>query len=150
MAALRIQSVANKEALFRQFQAWEAGRNARHRRARRWAPRRFETATIPPNPQRKLPLGQCRRSSTGLWWTTTIYVTHDQVEAMGMGDRIAVMIGNADLARAVMAGLGTLLPCCPSSPCCAQTNCPVSSALSSDSHTTSPTGILCSLLRQFD
>ena len=59
-AAANIQSEADKEALFRQFQAWEAGGTRGHRWARRWTPRRFETGTMPPNPQRKLPLHATR------------------------------------------------------------------------------------------
>ncbi len=47
--------------------------------------------------------------------TTIVYVTHDQVEAMTMGDRIAVMKdGRAPAGRALPRNCMTILPTCSS------------------------------------
>ena len=62
------------------------GHRARDRRCSAWTSRcRISTPSCACRPVLRSPL--CK----GVWGTTTVYVTHDQVEAMTMGDRVAVL-----------------------------------------------------------
>ena len=74
-----IRSEADKGALFRQFQAWE---DAQAQAGSQETPRRFETATMPPNPQRKLPLHATRPADR------TLQGRHSSLIEQRRGDRM--------------------------------------------------------------